>query len=228
MIEIRRSEARGHAAWGWLDSHHTFSFGEYYDARFMGFGHLRVINEDRVLPGQGFGAHGHRNMEIISYVIDGALAHEDSTGSSGVIRPGEVQVMTAGRGIQHAEMNGSKTDPVHFLQIWLLPREANTAAGYAQKDFGRSPGLTLLASPEARDGSLAIGQDTDLYRALLAADERVTLSLRHDRAWVQVVRGTLDVNGARLFAGDGASLVDVRELSLHAHDDVEALVFDVL
>jgi redox-sensitive bicupin YhaK (pirin superfamily) len=229
MITIRRSAERGHVEMGWLDSHHTFSFGHYHDPRFMGFGHLRVINEDRVEPGQGFMPHGHRDMEIVSYVVDGALAHEDSTGSGGVIRPGEVQVMSAGRGIRHSEMNGSAEEPVHFLQIWLLPKAGGTEPGYAQRDFGRDPGLRLVVSPDGRDGSLPIGQDVDLHRALLPAGEGATLTLRRKRAWVQVVRGTLDVNGARLFPGDGASFTDTSALSLAAVDgDVEALAFDLL
>ena len=227
MIDIRRSGERGHVNFGWLDSHHTFSFGSYHDPRFMGFGHLRVINEDRVRPGAGFGAHGHRDMEIISYVVDGGLAHEDSTGGKGVIRPGEVQVMSAGRGVRHAEMNGSATEPVHFLQIWLLPAATGGAPGYAQRDFGREPGLRLLVSPDGREGSLPIGQDADLHRALLPDGETATLPVRRHRAWVQVVRGTLEVNGARLNAGDGAALSEVSSLALAAVGDVEALLFDL-
>lgn len=228
MITIRRSTDRGHVHMGWLDSHHSFSFGRYHDPRHMGFGHLRVINEDRVTPGRGFLPHGHRNMEIISYPVAGVLSHEDSTGSGGDIRPGEVQVMSAGRGIRHSEMNGRDDAEVHFLQIWILPEEANTEPGYAQKDFGSTPGLTLLVSPDGRDGSLAIRQDVDLHRALLAEGEQATLPLRRDRAWVQVVRGVLDVNGARLQPGDGASLTEVDTLDLVAQQDVEALVFDLL
>lgn len=228
MIEIRRSKDRGHAEHGWLDSHHTFSFAEYLDPRFMGHGHLRVINEDRVEPGRGFGTHGHRNMEIVSYVIDGALGHRDTIGTGSVIRPGEVQLMSAGRGVSHSEMNASRTDPVHFLQIWVLPREGNTQPRYAQHDFGSDPGLRLVVSPDGRDGSLTIGQDTDIWRALLPAGTSERLTLRRARGWVQVVSGTLDVNGVRLYPGDGAALEDVRELALEAHDAVNALIFDLV
>lgn len=228
MISIRRSTERGHVHMGWLDSHHSFSFGNYYDPRFMGFGHLRVINEDRVDPGEGFPPYSHRNMEIVSYVLDGALAHRDSTGTGSVIHPGDVQVMTAGRGIAHSEMNGSDTDPVHFLQIWLLPREGNTDPGYAERHFERADGLTLLVSPDARDGSLKIGQDVDLHRAILPAGQSASLPLRRNQAWVQVARGTLDVNGARLFPGDGAALTDTAVLELTAQEDAEALLFDLV
>lgn len=227
MIEIRRSNERGHADFGWLDSRHTFSFGEYYDRRFMGFGHLRVINEDRVEAGAGFPKHGHANMEIVSYVVSGGLAHQDTLGTRAVLQPGDVQVMSAGRGIQHSEMNASETEPVHFLQIWLLPAEAGTTPRYEDKSFPVQPGLTLLVSPEGREGSLPIGQDTDLYRAVLAEGEVKELPLRHDRAYVQVVKGQLDVNGARLHAGDGASLTETRALKLVAGEGVEALVFDL-
>lgn len=228
QMALRRSAERGHVNLGWLDSHHTFSFGSYHDPRFMGFGHLRVINEDRVDPGEGFMSHGHRNMEIVSYPVSGALAHRDSTGGEHTIHTGEVQVMRAGRGIQHEEMNASREDPVHFLQIWLLPREANTEPGYAQKDFGRTEGITLVVSPDGRDGSLPIGQDVDLHRALLPAGDTARVDVVRKRAWVQVVHGTLDVNDVRLFAGDGLAIVDADHLDLTAHDEVEALVFDLL
>ena len=168
MITVRRSEERGRVRMGWLDSHHTFSFGEYYDPQHMGFGDLRVINEDRVRPGQGFTPHGHRNMEIVSYVVSGALAHRDSTGGGGVIRPDDVQVMSAGRGIRHSEMNGSETEPVHFLQIWILPAQAETEPAYRERRFERSEGLTTLVSPDGADGSLPIGQDASIRRLLAA------------------------------------------------------------
>lgn len=228
MITLRPANQRGHADFGWLDSRHSFSFGGYYDTKHMGFGHLRVINEDRVSGGAGFGSHGHRNMEIVSYVVSGALGHDDSTGRSGVIRPGEVQVMSAGRGIQHSEMNGSPEEPVHFLQIWLLPARAGTEPGYDQKDFGRAEGLVLLVSPDARDGSLPIGQDVDVWRALLGSGASTQLTLRHTRAWAQVVRGEVDVNGARLRTGDGAALAEIGALHVVAHADAEVLLFDLL
>lgn len=230
MMEIRRAAARGQVELGWLHSRHTFSFGHYHDPRFMGFGPLRVINEDRVEPGTGFGEHGHRSMEIVSYVVSGALGHQDSTGAAGVIRPGEVQVMSAGRGVRHSEMNGSDTERVHFLQIWLMPTRQDTQPGYDQKDFGHGEGLTLLVSPDARDGSLPILQDADLWRAILPAGGAARLTLRGGssrRAWVQVVRGTLDVNGVRLYAGDGLAVTDTPALDLTAADAAEALVFDL-
>lgn len=228
MITIRPSAARGHVTLDWLDSHHSFSFGSYHDPRHMGFGHLRVINEDVIAPGGGFLPHGHRNMEIVTYMVGGALAHRDSTGGEGVIGPDEVQVMSAGRGIQHSEMNGSAEEPAHLLQIWLLPREGMTEPGYRQQRFERTPGLTLLASPDARDGSLPIGQDVDLHRALWPAGTEETWTPRRARVWVQVVRGELSVDGARLRAGDGAAITDRPSLRFVAHDDVEVLLFDLL
>ncbi|MCA9568629.1 MAG: pirin family protein [Myxococcales bacterium] len=226
---IHPASARGHADHGWLDSHHTFSFAGYHDRRFMGFGHLRVINEDRVAPGGGFPLHPHANMEIVSYVVEGALAHEDTLGTGSVIRPGDVQLMSAGRGIAHSEMNASREEGVHFLQIWVLPAQGATAPRYDQHHFGHDPGVRLVVSPDGRDGSLTIGQDMDLHRALLPAGTDHTLPLRRNRAWVQVVRGTLDVDGARLFPGDGAAITEARALHLTARDDdVEALVFDLL
>ncbi len=229
QMQLRPSNQRGHADHGWLDSHHSFSFAGYHDPRAMGFGHLRVINEDRVAPGRGFGAHGHRNMEIISYVVGGALAHRDSTGGGSVLRHGDVQVMTAGRGVSHSEMNGSATEPVHFLQIWVLPAEARTEPGYREAHFSLDDrGLVLLVSPDGRDGSLTIGQDTDLWRALLDAGERREVALRHDRAWVQVVAGELVVNGALLRAGDGAAILDAARVQLEARADAEALLFDLV
>lgn len=230
QMQIRRSADRGSAHFGWLDSRHTFSFGEYYDRAFMGFGHLRVINEDKVDPGAGFPPHPHNNMEIISYVVQGGLAHRDSTGSGGVIRPGEVQVMTAGRGVAHEEKNASKTEPVHFLQIWLLPHSAGTQPRYDQRAFDRDrKGLLLVVSPDGRDDSLSIGQDADLYRLLLDQGGSATHSLRHTRSWVQVIRGTLDANDVRLFPGDGLALIDATTVNLRAFEGpVEALVFDLM
>ncbi|MCB9781136.1 MAG: pirin family protein [Alphaproteobacteria bacterium] len=233
MMEIRKATQRGHADHGWLDSHHSFSFAGYYDPRFMGFGDLRVINEDRVAPGRGFGTHPHRDMEIVSYVVDGALSHRDTIGNGSVIRPGEVQLMSAGRGIAHSEMNHDPAAPVHFLQIWLLPAATGTAPRYEQRFFDPAEGgVRLVASPDGRDGSLTIGQDVDLYRVLLGAGETAARPLRRRRAWVQVVRGTLEVEGALLQPGDGLA-IDARAdetpptLRLTAHDDVEALLFDL-
>ena len=224
---VRRSEDRGRVKLGWLDSRHSFSFGSYHDPNFMGFGDLRVINEDRVVPGGGFGRHGHRDMEILSYVVDGGLGHQDSTGANGVLRPGEVQVMSAGSGIEHSEMNGSEREPVHFLQIWVLPAQRGAAPGYQERDFGRTPGLTLLASPDGAGESLRIGQDTEVSRLLLSTGDTAELQLRRPRAWVQVVGGRLDVNGTTLEPGDGLALEGATALAFAAREDVEALVFDL-
>lgn len=227
MINVRRSAARGHVELGWLDSRHTFSFGHYYDPRFMGFGPLRVINEDRVAPGAGFTPHGHRNMEIISYVVGGTLAHEDSTGSGGLIHHGEVQVMSAGQGIRHSEMNHSQTAPVHFMQIWVEPRTLGTTPGYTQREFPEADGLTLLVSADGRQGSLVIDQDVDLHRALLPAGGEAHLDLRHRQAWVQVIEGAMEVNGVALSAGDGAAITEAAALDLTTEAGVEALAFDL-
>jgi redox-sensitive bicupin YhaK (pirin superfamily) len=226
-MEIRRSEQRGHADHGWLDSRHTFSFADYYDPAFMGFGALRVINEDRVEGGAGFGTHGHRNMEIVSYVVEGALQHRDSMGTGSTIRPGEIQLMSAGKGVAHSEMNGSKTDRVHFLQIWLLPAEGNTTPGYQQRQVPDQDGLVLMVSPDGRDGSLTIKQDAELWRLRLPAGGAATHPAQRGRAWVQVVRGELEVNAVHLRPGDGLAVEDAGELSFTARSPVEALVFDL-
>jgi redox-sensitive bicupin YhaK (pirin superfamily) len=228
MQTIHPAARRGDADHGWLKSRHTFSFANFYDPSRMGFGHLRVINEDRVTPGRGFGRHGHRNMEIISYVIDGALAHRDTIGTDGRILPGEVKIMSAGRGIQHSEMNASADDPVHFLQIWVLPNEAGGDPRYDQRDFGTDPGLKLVVSPDGRDGSLTMKQDADLWRLLLPKGDAATFEPKRNRVWVQVVHGELDVSGTRLRAGDGLAIEDPSTLEFTSHDDVNALVFDLL
>jgi quercetin 2,3-dioxygenase len=210
MITIRRAEDRGHAHHGWLDSRHTFSFADYHDEEHMGFRALRVINEDRVAPGQGFGTHGHRDMEIISYVLEGALGHKDSMGTGSSIRPGEVQRMSAGTGVLHSEMNASRDEPVHFLQIWILPDRGGHAPSYEQKAFpeaDRRGKLRLVASPDGLDGSLRIHQDARLYLGLLGPGERASHPLAPGRAaWVQVARGEATVNGQALRAGDGAAI----------------------
>lgn len=229
QMSIRRAAERGGANHGWLNTKHTFSFARYYDPRFMGFGPLRVINQDRVSPGRGFGTHPHRNMEIISYVVDGTLAHRDTIGTDGVIVPGEVQLMSAGTGISHSEMNGSADDEVHFLQIWILPSEQNTAPRYDQRAFPKTDdGLRLVASPDGRDGSLRIGQDIDLLRVLLSKGAAAEHTVARRRVWVQVIAGQLDVNGALLYPGDGLAVVEAEALKLSAHEDVEALVFDMI
>lgn len=232
MIAIRRSEDRGIANHGWLDSRHTFSFGDYYDADQMGFGSLRVINEDRVRPGAGFGTHGHRDMEIISYVVDGALEHKDSIGTGSVIRPGDVQRMSAGTGIRHSEFNHSAEKPVHFLQIWLLPERGGINPGYEQKRFSdddKRGRLRLIASRDGREGSVTVHQDADIFASVLNKNETVTHTFTGNRkAWVQVVRGTVEINGQELRAGDGAQAQNVATLTLTGRaDDSEVLLFDL-
>src|SRR5271157_3728971 len=232
MIAVRRAAERGTANLGWLDSRHTFSFGHYYDPDHMGFGALRVINEDRVAPGGGFDTHGHQDMEIISYVLDGALEHRDSIGTGSVIRPGDVQVMSAGTGIRHSEFNHSKTEPVHFLQIWVLPDREGLAPRYDQKAFPQSEKrgrLRLVGSSDGRDGSIIIHQDVELYDALLARGEAVTRSLKAGRkTWVQIVRGGVDVNGKAAGAGDGVAIENEATLTITSSaDGSEILLFDL-
>ena len=231
MIHVRKSNERGHADHGWLDTHHTFSFADYHDPENMGFRALRVINEDRVQPGQGFGTHGHRDMEILSYVLDGGLAHKDSTGGGGVIRPGDVQRMSAGTGVMHSEFNASRSEPVHFLQIWLLPERRGIAPGYEQKHFPseqRQGQLRLIASPDAADGSVKIHQDVRVYTTLLAEGQRASHALAPGRhAWVQVARGKVRLGDVALAAGDGAALSDEHSVTLTADAPSEVLLFDL-
>ena len=231
MIALRRAEDRGHANHGWLDSYHTFSFAGYYDPDEMGYGSLRVINEDRVAPGMGFGTHPHRDMEIISYVLDGALQHRDSMGTGSVIRPGDVQRMTAGTGVLHSEFNASSRDPVHFLQIWIEPDRVGIAPGYEQKNFPaeeKRAQLRLIASPDGADGSVRVHQDAKLYAALLKGDQHVTYALPEGRkAYLHVVRGQVQLNGQVLRTGDGAKIEGERELQLSDGNDSEVLLFDM-
>jgi redox-sensitive bicupin YhaK (pirin superfamily) len=232
MITVRPAAERGIANFGWLDSRHSFSFGHYYDPKHMGFGPLRVINEDRVRAGAGFDTHGHRDMEIISYVLEGALEHKDSIGTGSVIRPGDVQRMSAGSGIRHSEYNHSASEPVHFLQIWLLPNEEGLTPSYEQKTFadGEKRGrLRLVASRDGREDSVRIHQDADLYAALLDTDDAVTHALSARRhAWIQVVRGAVDVNGKSLRAGDGAAVSELPTLTVTATaDGSEFLLFNL-
>jgi redox-sensitive bicupin YhaK (pirin superfamily) len=231
MIVLRPANERGRADFGWLDSRHTFSFGEYYDPRYMGFRALRVINEDRVKPGYGFGTHPHRDMEIISYVLEGSLAHKDSMGTGSVIRPGDVQRMSAGTGVLHSEMNPSETEGVHFLQIWLMPDTRGIPPSYEEKRFERAEKqgrLRLVASRDARDGALAIHQDVDLYSGVFDAGEGTRLDLRPGRhAWVQVAAGAVTLNGSTLSQGDGAAVSEEAALDLRASEDAEILVFDL-
>jgi redox-sensitive bicupin YhaK (pirin superfamily) len=228
MITVRKAAQRGHFDHGWLDTRHTFSFADYHDPEQMGFRALRVINEDRVQPGRGFGTHGHRDMEIISYVLEGALAHRDSTGGGGVLTPGEVQRMSAGTGVRHSEMNGSETEPVHFLQIWLLPERSGIAPGYEQKLFppaARQDQLALVAARDGREGALTIHQDVDLYSALLSGSS-VTHTFKPGRfGWVQVAAGSVSVNGTPLAAGDGAAISE--EASVTIDGTGEVLLFDL-
>ena len=231
MISIRQAAARGHADHGWLRSFHTFSFADYYDAAFMGFRTLRVINEDRVEPGKGFATHGHENMEILSYVIDGALEHRDSLGNGSVIRPGDVQRMSAGTGVRHSEFNPSDTTPVHFLQIWIVPAQRDLAPSYEQRTVPAAEKhnvLGLLASQDGRAGSVTIHQDVSVYATLLDPARRITHRLGPGRhAWVQIARGALTVNGIALAAGDGAALSGEPTLELAADTSAEAVIFDL-
>jgi redox-sensitive bicupin YhaK (pirin superfamily) len=233
MIQIRKSDQRGHFDHGWLDTRHTFSFADYHDPQQMGFGSLRVINEDQVVPGRGFGTHGHRDMEILSYVLSGALQHRDSLGTGSIIRPGELQRMTAGSGVRHSEQNASSSEPVHFLQIWILPEADGLAPGYEQKSFpaeARRGRLQLVASRDGRDGSVTVHQDVALHLANLGAGETARLPLAPGRrAWVQLASGALEVNGQLLQAGDGAALTGEAAVELRgaAGRGGEALLFDL-
>ena len=231
MITIRPSGERLQTKIGWLDSRHTFSFGEHIDPRFMGYRALRVINEDRVAPGKGFGTHPHREMEIISYVLEGALRHEDSLGTGSIIRVGDVQRMSAGTGVLHSERNASDSEPAHFLQIWLLPERPRIPPSYEQRTFAltdRQDRLTLIASRDSREGSIRIHQDVDLYSALLSAGGRARHALGDGRhAWVQIARGKVQLNGNPLSAGDGASVTDEPALELVASTSAEVLLFDL-
>ncbi len=230
-MQIRRANERGHAQHGWLESYHTFSFADYHDPRFMGFRSLRVINEDRVQPGQGFGTHSHRDMEIITYVLEGALEHRDSMGTSSVIRPGEVQRMSAGMGVSHSEFNHSREELVHFLQIWILPERNGIAPSYEQRAFPeseRTDRLCLVASHDGRQGSLTIHQEVDLYAILLSRGGEVQHSLGPTRhAWIQVTRGGLVVNGEALDTGDGAAISNESSIRIRAAHPAEILLFAV-
>jgi quercetin 2,3-dioxygenase len=229
MIQIRKSGDRGHFDHGWLSTYHTFSFADYYDPEFMGFRTLRVINEDRVQAGAGFGTHGHRDMEIVSYVLEGALAHRDSMGHGGVIRPGDVQRMSAGTGVLHSEMNGSKEEEVHFLQIWIVPEQRGIAPSYEQKHFEPSDlrgGLRLIAGPGASDGAVTLHQDVRIYAAIVDGN-RVDHEFESDRyGWVQVTRGTVEVNGQQLTAGDGAAISGEKSIAISG-SGAEILLFDL-
>ena len=232
MINIRPAQARGNANFGWLDSKHTFSFGSYYDSNQMGFSNLRVINEDKVQPGQGFGTHSHKDMEIISYVLEGELEHQDSIGNGSVIRPGDVQRMSAGTGIAHSEFNASNRDLVHFLQIWILPETNGIAPSYEQKNFSlaeKQGKLKLVASPDGRDNTVTIHQDASLYVAVLNKEEKVTYNPNSNRSvWIQIARGSATINGKTVNVGDGASITQEKAIEIIAtSNDTEILLFDL-
>jgi quercetin 2,3-dioxygenase len=231
MITLRKSADRGHANHGWLDSHHSFSFADYYDAKEMGFGSLRVINEDRVEPGMGFGTHGHRDMEIITYVLEGALQHKDSMGNGSVIKPGDVQRMSAGTGVTHSEFNASQTEPVHFLQIWIQPKFNGIKPGYEEKIFSdaeKRGKLRLIASFDARDGSAKIHQDASMYASIIELNQILAYILTEGRsAYVHIARGSVEVNGQTLQQGDGAKIVSEAALSFSTKDSAEFLLFDM-
>lgn len=231
MMEVRKANQRGHVNMGWLDSHHTFSFGQYYDPKFMGYRSLRVINDDWVRGGAGFPSHPHRDMEILTYVYAGALEHKDSMGNGSVIRPGDVQRMSAGTGVVHSEYNQSADEPVRFLQIWIVPDQVGTQPGYEQKAFPeaeRQEQLRLVASPTGEQGSLQVGQDVRLYASLLSADREVRYDLAPGRGlWLQVVSGEMQVADAVLGAGDGAAVEGESEVRVRARDDAQFLLFDL-
>jgi redox-sensitive bicupin YhaK (pirin superfamily) len=232
MIQIRKAEERGHFDHGWLDTHHTFSFGDYHDERNMGFRALRVINEDRVAAGQGFGTHGHRDMEILTYVLEGQLAHHDSMGNGSAIAPGDVQFMSAGTGVRHSEFNASKSEPVHFYQIWILPNVDGATPRYSEKRFdetAKAGKLLLVASGSGADGAIALRQDVNVYASVVKPAESLALALPAGRhLWVQVLRGGLDVNGKTLSAGDGLSASKETEFRFSGGDQgAEFLAFDL-
>jgi len=230
-LNIRRANERGHADHGWLNSHHTFSFADYYDPAHMGFRSLRVINDDRVAAGQGFGTHPHRDMEIFSYVLEGALEHKDSMGNGSVLKPGQIQLMSAGRGVTHSEFNPSASEPLHFLQIWIQPRERGLMPCYTEwrpKPEQANAPKVLVISPDGRDGSATIHQDADVYRIRLKPGQSVTHELRAGRgAWLQIAEGALTLNGVALVTGDGASTEEPGKLTLTATRETEAILFDL-
>lgn len=231
MITIRQAKQRGHANHGWLDAHHTFSFADYYDPRWMGFRSLRVINDDTIAGGGGFGTHPHRDMEIITYILSGALQHRDSMGHEAVLKPGDVQRISAGSGIAHSEFNYSPVEPVHLLQIWIQPNRKGVKPAYAERSFGQStaqPGLTLVASRDGRDGSISIHQDADVWLARLDAGQGAAHTLQSGHhAWLQVAEGELTLNGQNLHTGDGAAMSDEAGLTLVAKTPTRALLFDL-
>lgn len=231
MIQIFPSDGRGIADHGWLKSYHTFSFASYHNPEMMGFGNLRVINDDAVQPGQGFGTHGHRDMEIVTYVVEGALEHKDNMGNGSVMRSGEVQRMTAGTGVTHSEFNPSQDELVRFLQIWVIPEKAGLTPAYEQKRFNdetKRDQLRLVVARDGRDGALSINQDMDLYASVLSAGSELTHVLATGRkAWLQIVRGTIDIGGEQLDGGDGAAIAEVDRIDIRADAEAEFLLFDL-
>ena len=232
MLTLRKASERGNANYGWLNTHHTFSFANYYDPLHMGFRSLRVINEDRIVAGMGFGTHPHRDMEILTYVVEGGLAHKDSMGTSSIIHAGEVQIMSAGTGITHSEFNASSTDSVHLLQIWILPNQKDLQPRYDQKLFSeadKQDKLCLVVSPSGKDGSVLIHQDLNLYATVLNAGKQVEYPLDSNRhAWIQVVKGDILLNGQPLTAGDGVAMSEADKIVLEGKSKSEVLLFDLV
>lgn len=230
MITVRHKDERGVANFGWLDSRHTFSFGHYYDPQQMGFASLRVINEDKVIPAKGFGTHGHRDMEIISYVLAGELAHQDSMGNGSIIRPGDLQRMSAGTGVRHSEYNASDTNPVHFLQIWIMPEQTRLQPSYEEKNFSQIERgkLTLVGSQDGRENSVTIHQDVNLYLGSFGQSDRLTYQIQPNRAvWLQVTKGEVQLNERLLQAGDGAAITDETAIAIAGTSQDEILLFDM-
>jgi redox-sensitive bicupin YhaK (pirin superfamily) len=230
MIILRKANERGHSQMSWLNSFHTFSFAEYYDPAHMGFGDLRVINEDTVQPGQGFGRHSHQNMEIISYVTQGELAHQDSLGTGSIIKPGEIQRMSAGAGIQHSEFNHSDTDTLQFLQIWIIPKKSGLTPSYEQKPIQKiNDQLILIGSEEGADGSITIHQDIKLYAAYLTLGHSIQYTFKNKRrGWLQLVKGKITLNGKQLVASDGAAIQEEEMIEIHCLENAELLFFDMV
>ena len=227
MIKIRKSKERGHFNYGWLDTFHTFSFSQYYNQEYNGFNSLRVINEDKIQPGEGFDTHGHKDMEIITYIVSGALEHKDSMGNKFVVKKGEIQKMSAGTGVKHSEFNHSKTQPVHLLQIWILPTKSNLPPDYQQKEIEFKDKLNLLISPKKNNNSLTINQDVELYVSKLKKDEKINYNLSRNNAWLQLINGQITINNQKLESGDGATITQEKSLEIKSITDSEFLLFDL-
>jgi len=228
MIKIRKSKERGHFNYGWLDTFHTFSFSQYYNQEYNGFNSLRVINEDKIQPGEGFDTHGHKDMEIITYIVSGALEHKDSMGNKFVVKKGEIQKMSAGTGVKHSEFNHSKTQPVHLLQIWILPTKSNLPPDYQQKEIEFKDKLNLLISPKKNNNSLTINQDVELYVSKLKKDEKINYNLSRNNAWLQLINGQITINNQKLESGDGATITQEKSLEIKSITDSEFLLFDLI